>query len=243
MSSLIQLSDVTRVYRMGDVELRALQSINFAIERGEMVAVMGASGSGKSTLLNVIGTLDRPTEGRYILDGQAVESLDEQELAELRNAKIGFVFQSFNLLPRYTALENVELPMIYRGLSPSARKKKALAALERVGLESRVHHLPTELSGGQQQRVAIARAIVNDPLLLLADEPTGALDSATTAQVMDLFLDLHRDGMTVVLVTHDPTIAAYAARTVTFRDGVIVSDLRKAKDEQPLAHRADHQRA
>lgn len=220
MSALIELDGVTRIYRMGEAELYALREVSLSIDRGEMVAIMGASGSGKSTLLNVIGTLDRPTSGRYTLDGQPTQQLDEQELSELRNAKIGFVFQSFNLLPRYTALENVELPMIYRGESPSARRKKALAALERVGLGERVHHLPNELSGGQQQRVAIARAVVNQPPLLLADEPTGALDSTTTVQVMELFASLHQEGMTVVLVTHDANIAAHAARVVTFKDGI-----------------------
>jgi putative ABC transport system ATP-binding protein len=240
---LIRLEEVARIYRMGDVELHALRTISFAIDRGEMVAIMGASGSGKSTLLNVIGTLDRPDSGRYFLDGEPVEGLDEYALSELRNRKIGFVFQSFNLLPRYTALENVELPMIYRGEGASLRRKKALAALERVGLEGRVDHLPSELSGGQQQRVAIARAIVNQPLLLLADEPTGALDSSTTEQVMELFCELHREGMTVVLVTHDPTIAAYAGRIVTFKDGEILSDLRKSQDELRLVDPAARQSA
>jgi putative ABC transport system ATP-binding protein len=229
------LEEVERIYRMGEVELRALRQVSVEIDRKEMVAVMGASGSGKSTLLNVVGTLDRPTSGRYLLDGESTEGLDEYELSELRNRKIGFVFQSFNLLPRYTAVENVELPMIYRGESSSVRRKKALAALARVGLEDRTHHLPTELSGGQQQRVAIARAIVNQPLLLLADEPTGALDSATTQQVMELFCELHREGMTVVLVTHDPNIAAFAERVVTFKDGEILSDLRKPQDGLHLA--------
>jgi putative ABC transport system ATP-binding protein len=228
MTPLVRLTDVTRIYKMGEMELHALRTITFEIQPGEMVAIMGASGSGKSTLLNVVGTLDRPNSGRYFLDGISTETMDEYELAALRNEKIGFVFQSFNLLPRYTALENVELPMVYRGESPSSRKKKALVALRRVGLEERVDHLPTELSGGQQQRVAIARAIVNRPRMLLADEPTGALDSATTIQVMELFSELHREGMTVVLVTHDPNIAAYAQRTVTFKDGTIVSDSRKA---------------
>jgi putative ABC transport system ATP-binding protein len=190
-------------------------------------------------MLNVVGTLDRPSTGRYLLDGEPVESLSEEARAKLRNQKIGFVFQSFNLLPRYSALENVELPMMYRGLSPSARRTKALAALARVGLAERVHHLPTELSGGQQQRVAIARAIVNEPLLLLADEPTGALDSATSEQVLGLFTELHGEGMTIVIVTHDASVAAYASRTVSFRDGQIVSDFRRREDAKPLAHRAD----
>jgi putative ABC transport system ATP-binding protein len=237
--ALIELQQVTRLYRMGEAELLALRGVDFVLERGELVSIIGASGSGKSTMLNVLGTLDRPSTGRYLLDGEPVESLSEEARAKLRNQKIGFVFQSFNLLPRYSALENVELPMMYRGLSPSERRHKALAALARVGLAERVHHLPTELSGGQQQRVAIARAIVNEPLLLLADEPTGALDSATSEQVLGLFTELHREGMTIVIVTHDASVAAYASRTVSFRDGQIVSDFRRREDAKPLAHRAD----
>ncbi len=237
--ALVELQQVTRLYHMGDAELLALRGVDFVLERGELVSIVGASGSGKSTMLNVVGTLDRPSTGRYLLDGEPVESLSEEARAKLRNQKIGFVFQSFNLLPRYSALENVELPMMYRGLSPSARRTKALAALARVGLAERVHHLPTELSGGQQQRVAIARAIVNEPLLLLADEPTGALDSATSEQVLGLFTELHGEGMTIVIVTHDASVAAYASRTVSFRDGQIVSDFRRREDAKPLAHRAD----
>lgn len=213
---------------MGAVELCALRGVSLDVEAGELLAIMGASGSGKSTLLNILGTLDTPTAGHYRLDGQALEGLDEVARARVRGEKIGFVFQSFNLLPRYTALENVELPMSYRGVSPGPRRARARAALERVGLGERVHHLPSELSGGQQQRVAIARALVNEPRLLLADEPTGALDSATTTQVMRLFEELHQEGMTVVLVTHDASVAAHAQRTVTFRDGVIVSSLARS---------------
>jgi putative ABC transport system ATP-binding protein len=225
---LIELQDITRTYRMGAVELCALRGVSLDVEAGELLAIMGASGSGKSTLLNILGTLDTPTAGHYRLDGQALEGLDEVARARVRGEKIGFVFQSFNLLPRYTALENVELPMSYRGVSPGPRRARARAALERVGLGERVHHLPSELSGGQQQRVAIARALVNEPRLLLADEPTGALDSATTTQVMRLFEELHQEGMTVVLVTHDASVAAHAQRTVTFRDGVIVSSLARS---------------
>ena len=221
---LVEFRAISKVYAMGELQVHALREVDFAIANGEMVAIMGASGSGKSTMLNVLGTLDRPTSGRYFLDGEPVESLDEYELSALRNRKFGFVFQSFNLLPRDTALQNVELPMVYAGLRPSVREKKALAALERVGLGDRVEHLPNQLSGGQQQRVSIARAIVNEPRLLLADEPTGALDSATTGQVMDLFCDLHAQGMTVVVVTHDPNIARYAERVVSFKDGRILSD-------------------
>jgi putative ABC transport system ATP-binding protein len=221
---IIELQRVTKVYHMGEIEVRALKGIDFVVRAGEMVAIMGASGSGKSTLLNLIGALDRPTEGAYLLDGEPVQDLDEFELAAVRNRKIGFVFQSFNLLARDSALENVELPMVYAGERRGPRREKATRALERVGLGDRMDHLPNQLSGGQQQRVSIARAIVNEPILLLADEPTGALDSATTKQVMELFVELHRAGMTVVLVTHDPTIANYAERVVTFKDGVIVSD-------------------
>jgi putative ABC transport system ATP-binding protein len=228
MPSVVRLSSVEKTYRMGEVEVSALRGVSLDLEHGEMVAIMGASGSGKSTTLNVIGTLDRPTSGRYFLDGEPVEALDEVDLADLRNRKIGFVFQSFHLLPRLTALANVELPMVYAGVSGRERRDRARAALTRVGLEDREDHLPSQLSGGQQQRVAIARAIVNDPLLLLADEPTGALDSATTRQVMDLFCRLDEQGITVVLVTHDAAIAGYASRVVTFADGNIVSDSRAA---------------
>ncbi len=222
--TLIALTGIEKTYHLGESVVHALRGASLSVDQGEMVAIMGASGSGKSTMLNVIGTLDRPDAGTYVLDGESVESYDEVALSELRNKKIGFVFQSFHLLPRDTALENVELPMVYAGERSSVRKKKALIALDRVGLGDRVEHLPTQLSGGQQQRVSIARALVNDPLLLLADEPTGALDSATTAQVMELFCALHDQGMTIVLVTHDPNIARYAERVVHFKDGNVVSD-------------------
>ena len=221
---IVQLEAVCKTYRMGEVEVKALREVSFTLRRGEMVAIMGASGSGKSTLLNILGTLDRPTAGRYFLDGEPVENLDEYALSALRNRKLGFVFQSFNLLARDSALENVALPMVYAGVRPDERARKALAALERVGLSERIDHMPNQLSGGQQQRVSIARAIVNEPLMLLADEPTGALDSATTRQVMELFCELHRQGMTVVVVTHDPAIAEYAERVVHFLDGEIVRD-------------------
>ena len=227
--ALIELHGIEKSYRLGENVVHALRGASLSVEKGEMVAIMGASGSGKSTMLNVIGTLDRPDAGRYVLDGEAIESYDEVQLSELRNKKIGFVFQAFHLLPRDNALENVELPMIYAGERTSVRKAKAAAALTRVGLGDRMDHLPTQLSGGQQQRVSIARALVNDPVLLLADEPTGALDSATTGQVMELFTELHKQGMTIVIVTHDPNIAKYAARVVTFKDGTVVSDERKAK--------------
>jgi len=226
MDPIVRLESLSKVYRMGQVDVHALRDVSIELSRGEMVAIMGASGSGKSTTLNVIGTLDRPTTGRYFLDGEPVERLVEDDLAELRNRKIGFVFQAFNLLPRDSARQNVELPMVYCGVRSSIRRERADRALERVGLAERAGHLPNQLSGGQQQRVSIARAIVNDPLLLLADEPTGALDSATTKQVMELFCELHAQGMTVVVVTHDPGIAAYAERVVTFADGVVVRDTR-----------------
>jgi putative ABC transport system ATP-binding protein len=236
--ALVRFEAISKVYRMGEIDVHALRAVDFEIHRGEMVAIMGASGSGKSTMLNILGTLDRPSEGHYLLDGEPVENLDEYELSALRNHKMGFVFQQFNLLPRDTALENVELPMVYAGESPARRRQKALKALDRVGLSDRVDHLPNQLSGGQQQRVSIARAIVNEPLLLLADEPTGALDSATTKQVMELFVELHRQGMTVVLVTHDASIAEYAERVVRFKDGVIVSDEKKGSHAKDLAGHA-----
>jgi putative ABC transport system ATP-binding protein len=233
--AILDLVEITKIYQMGEVEVAALKGISLRVDAGEMVAIMGASGSGKSTMLNVIGTLDRPTAGRYFLDGEAVETLDEEELSSLRNRKIGFVFQSFNLLPRDTALENVELPMVYAHVRIADRKRRAEQALRRVGLGDRMDHLPNQLSGGQQQRVSIARALVNDPVLLLADEPTGALDSATTQQVMELFVDLHRQGMTIVVVTHDPNIARFAERVVTFKDGLIVSDERNARQAEAHA--------
>jgi putative ABC transport system ATP-binding protein len=224
MPPVVRLVSVEKTYAMGALEVQALRSVSLDITRGDMVAIMGASGSGKSTTLNVIGTLDRPTSGQYLLDGEAVEDLDDEDLAELRNRKMGFVFQSFHLLPRLDAIANVELPMVYAGVPHRERRERARAALDRVGLGDRIDHLPNQLSGGQQQRVAIARAIVNDPLLLLADEPTGALDSSTTRQVMALFQSLHDQGITVVVVTHDAAIGAFAKRVVTFADGRIVSD-------------------
>ncbi|MCC7110267.1 MAG: ABC transporter ATP-binding protein [Deltaproteobacteria bacterium] len=225
--SLIELTGIEKTYRMGDNVVRALRGASLKVDQGEMVAIMGASGSGKSTMLNVIGTLDRPDGGSYVLDGEAIGSYDEVQLSELRNRKIGFVFQAFHLLPRDTALENVELPMVYAGERSAVRKQRAAQALARVGLADRMDHLPTQLSGGQQQRVSIARALVNDPVLLLADEPTGALDSSTTSQVMELFTELHAQGMSIVMVTHDPGIARYAKRVVTFKDGAVISDERR----------------
>ncbi|HEX2571431.1 MAG TPA: ABC transporter ATP-binding protein [Polyangia bacterium] len=229
---IIRLERVSKTYAMGEVQVQALKEVSLSIHTGEMIAIMGTSGSGKSTLLNIVGTLDRPSSGRYFLDGTAVEHLDEQELSGLRNRKLGFVFQSFNLLPRDTALANVELPLIYSGVRPAERRRRAKEALGRVGLGDRLDHVPNQLSGGQQQRVSIARAIVNEPVLLLADEPTGALDTATSEQVMELFCELHRQGMTVALVTHDPGVAEYAERVVRFRDGGIVSDERKGREHE-----------
>jgi putative ABC transport system ATP-binding protein len=223
--TLVRLEAVSKVYRMGDVDVHALRTVSLSIQTGELVAIMGASGSGKSTTLNVIGTLDRPSAGRYYLEQQAVESLTEEELARLRNDKIGFVFQSFHLLPRESAQSNVELPLVYAGVRAAERRRRALEALARVGLADRARHLPHQLSGGQQQRVSLARAIVHDPRLLLADEPTGALDSATSEQVLELLEGLHRQGMTIVIVTHDPGVAAHAKRVITFSDGRVGSDV------------------
>ena len=223
---VVALEGVSKTYSMGQeaTAVHALRDVSLSLQVGQSVAIMGASGSGKSTALNIIGTLDRPSAGRYVLDGEPVGELDEDALAVLRNQKIGFVFQSFHLLPRLDATANVELPMVYAGIRPRERRERARAALARVGLDARGDHYPNQLSGGQQQRVAIARAIVNDPVLLLADEPTGALDSATSRQVMELFGSLHHQGITVVLVTHDPAIAEYAERVITFGDGVIKDD-------------------
>ena len=218
---VLQADDITKVYRMGAVEVHALRGVSFAVARGELVAIMGPSGSGKSTLMNILGCLDRPTSGEYILDGQAVASLSDDQLAAIRNRKVGFVFQSFNLLPRMTALENVALPLRYAGVVRGARER-AQAALEAVGLGERLHHKPNELSGGQQQRVAIARALVNNPAIILADEPTGNLDTKSGREIMALLTGLNRDqGATVILVTHDPEIAAYAERVIHIRDGLI----------------------
>ncbi len=222
---MIHAEDLTKVYQMGDNEVRALDGASFTIGKGEMIAIMGPSGSGKSTLMSIIGCLDVPSSGKYSLDGEAVEKLNETKLADVRGRKIGFVFQQFNLLARTSALENVMLPLTYAGYSGKEREDRARKALERVGLGDRTHHAPNELSGGQQQRVAIARAIVNEPNILLADEPTGALDSKTGVEIMDLFQRLHKEnGQTVILVTHDSHVARHTDRIIKISDGKIVSD-------------------
>jgi putative ABC transport system ATP-binding protein len=223
--SLIELRGIEKVYDMGAEKVRALAGVDLAVERGEYVAIMGSSGSGKSTLMNLIGCLDTPSAGHYRLNGQAVESMNDLELAGIRNREIGFVFQTFNLLARTSALQNVELPLIYAGTTKRERRERAEAALGRVGLGDRMHHLPNELSGGQRQRVAIARALVNTPSILLADEPTGNLDSTTSEEIMRLFADLHAGGNTVILVTHEPDIAAHARRRVTLKDGRVLGDV------------------
>ena len=225
MSELIRVEDVHKTYRMGDVEVPALRGINLTIEHGEFVAVMGSSGSGKSTLMNILGCLDRPNTGRYFLEGHEVGSLKPDQWAYIRNKRIGFVFQGFNLLSRTSALENVELPMMYNGFAGQERHQRAIEVLSLVGLDKRLDHTPNQLSGGQQQRVAIARALVNRPPLILADEPTGNLDSATSNEIMALFQQLNTgQGITIILVTHEADIAAYARRQIIFRDGLVISD-------------------
>ncbi len=218
--AVIEIQDVKKTYHMGTIELQALRGVSLEIERGEMVAIMGPSGSGKSTLMNILGCLDQPSEGKYLLDGVEVSRLNDDQLAKIRNEKIGFVFQTFNLLPRTAAIDNVELPMIYGGMAN--RRERAQAALEQVGLGERIYHRPNELSGGQQQRVAIARALVNEPAIVLADEPTGNLDSKSGAEIMGIFERLHREqGLTIILVTHDHDVGKHAQRIIHVRDGQI----------------------
>ena len=224
---MITLEGITKVYLAGEVEVAALKGISLHIPEGEFIAIMGPSGSGKSTLMNLIGCLDQPSSGRYILDGYDVSALTDDQLAWIRNRKIGFVFQSYNLIPRASAVHNVEMPLIYAG-DNQQRRERAMAALESVGLLQRASHLPNELSGGQQQRVAVARALVTDPAILLADEPTGNLDSESSLEIMKLLRELNQQGRTIVLITHEPDIAAFAQRVVRLRDGVIVSDERQA---------------
>ena len=228
--AMIELEDVTKVYRMGSVAVHALQGVSLRVAAGEFVAIMGASGSGKTTLMNIIGCLDLPTTGRYILDGVDVRRLNDNQLAAVRNLKIGFVFQSFNLIPRSTAVHNVEMPLIYAGVN-SNRRQLAMAALEAVGLADRARHQPTELSGGQQQRCAIARALVTEPAILLADEPTGNLDSESSAEIMKLLVQLNSEGRTIVLITHENDIARFAKRIVRLRDGLVVSDAQQQRAE------------
>jgi putative ABC transport system ATP-binding protein len=224
MSSLIQCDGIWKQYRVGDVEVNALRDLSITIEPGEFVAVMGASGSGKSTLLNILGCLDRPSQGQYRLNGLDVGSLGSDQLADVRNQEIGFVFQNFNLIPRTSALENAQLPLFYRGLPLAEQRAKAAAALKRVGLDGREQHFPTQLSGGQQQRVAIARALITAPSLLLADEPTGNLDTQSSREIMGMLEALNREGITIILVTHEAAIASYAHREILLKDGQILSD-------------------
>jgi len=228
--ALIETQEITKTYRLGDIALNALNNVSLNIEKGEFIAIMGPSGSGKSTFMNILGCLDKPTTGQYLLEGIDISKLDRDELAGIRNKKIGFVFQGFNLLPRTSALENVELPMLYDGMPAKERHERALAALKSVGLEGRGEHHPNQLSGGQQQRVAVARALVNNAPIIFADEPTGNLDTKTSAEIMELFVKLNTESnITIILVTHEHDIAAYSRRTIKFLDGRIISDEQKAK--------------
>jgi putative ABC transport system ATP-binding protein len=233
--SIVDIQGVTKVYKLGDVEVHALRGVTMSIDKGEFVAIMGASGSGKSTLMNILGCLDKPTSGEFRLDGQPISALDSDGLARIRNRTLGFVFQSFNLLSRTTALENVELPLLYADVPAGERHERAREALRRVGLGERLHHRPNQMSGGQQQRVAIARALVTAPKVILADEPTGNLDSETSVEVMTLFQDLWRAGITILLVTHEPDIAGFAGRVINMKDGRVRLDRRQEPEDARAA--------
>ena len=237
MSALVEIRDVCKIYNPGENEVRALDHVSVSIEEGEFVAIIGQSGSGKSTLMNMLGCLDVPTSGLYRLHGQDVSELDDNELSDIRNREIGFIFQGFNLIPNLTALENVELPLIYRGVRKGKRKNLSRTALEKVGLKNRMDHRPAEMSGGQQQRVAIARAIAQAPPVILADEPTGNLDSHSTQEIMEILKDLHREGSTVILITHDNEIAAQAKRVIKIKDGRVESDTAGRKESEALPER------
>ncbi len=221
---MIKATKIRKVYKNGKIEVEALKCVDLFVEKGEFVSIMGASGSGKSTMMNILGCLDTMTSGKYFLDGEDISKISGNKLAYIRNKKIGFVFQSFNLLPKLTAIQNVELPMIYGGIKPKERHEKALEAMKKVGLVERINHKPNEMSGGQRQRVAIARSLVNDPAIILADEPTGNLDSKSSIEIIEIFQKLNFDGATIVMVTHEPDIAAYTKRIVKFTDGIIISD-------------------
>ena len=221
---MLRLENIYKQYNQGELSVTALNNINLTVSEGEFVSIMGSSGSGKSTMMNILGCLDSPTKGLYFLEGEDVSKYNDSKLADVRNKKIGFVFQSFNLLPKMTAIENVELPMVYSNVPIKIRHEKAKAALEKVGLEKRIHHKPNELSGGQRQRVAIARALVNNPAIIMADEPTGNLDSKSTFEIMEIFQRLNDEGTTIVMVTHEPDVATYTKRIVTFKDGNIIND-------------------
>jgi len=227
MSNLITIKSLNKIYKNGAVEVHALKNINLEIQHGEFIAIMGQSGSGKSTLMNILGCLDRPTSGEYLLDGTDVSKLSQDELSAIRNKKIGFVFQAFNLIPRTNVLSNVELPMVYAKIKSSKRKQRAIELLEKVGLSDRINHLPNELSGGQKQRVAIARSLANNPPIIFADEPTGNLDTQSSEEIMEIFRSLNKEGNSIILVTHEPDLAEYADRVIVFRDGSIIEDRKR----------------